>query len=247
MSRWKAAAIHLGISLIIALLVSSVIYFVWYPSPYFVVAGGSTLMLLIMGVDVVVGPFLTLAVFKSGKKGLKFDLAVITALQITAFCYGLSVIALARPIYIVMAIVRFVPVYANELSNADLATARVSAFSRPSWTGPVLVGAQMPTDINEKNDLMFAAAAGKDIDKFPRYYVPYAQVADAALARAKSLGELAARSPQNRAMIDAFVKTHGLQTDDLVYLPLRGRTSEFSMVLSRVTKQPVGALSIDPW
>ena len=52
MSRWKAAGLHLLISLVVAILAGSLIYFVWYPPPYFQVAGGSTLMLVMMGVDV---------------------------------------------------------------------------------------------------------------------------------------------------------------------------------------------------
>ena len=61
MSRWKASGLHLLISVGVAILTGSLIYFVWYPPPYFDVAGGSTLMLVIMGVDIVIGPFLTLA------------------------------------------------------------------------------------------------------------------------------------------------------------------------------------------
>ena len=107
-SRWKAAGLHLLISVFVAILAGSLIYFVWYPPPYFKVAGGNNLMLLIMGVDVVVGPLLTLTIFKAGKKGLRFDLTVIALLQITAFCYGLRVIALARPVFVVAAVDRFV-------------------------------------------------------------------------------------------------------------------------------------------
>src|SRR5689334_12196169 len=110
MTRWKAAGIHLGISLVIALLVGSVIYFVWYPPPFFTVSGGNTLMLLIMGVDVVIGPALTLAVFRVGKWGLKFDLSVIAILQFAAFCYGLYIIAAARPVFLVAETDRFIPV-----------------------------------------------------------------------------------------------------------------------------------------
>lgn len=246
MSRWTAAGIHLSISFTIAALVGSLIYFVWYPPPYFSVAGGNKLILLIMGVDVVLGPVLTLAVFKAGKKGLKFDLAVIAVLQIAAFGYGLNVIAQARPVFIVLALNQFFsPVYANDLSDADLAAA-APEFSRRSWTGPVLVGAVLPTDAKEKNDVVFAATKGKDIDKFPKYYVPYSQVAAAALTKAKPLSELAAKSPQNRSIIDAFLK-NGQNPDNFVYLPLHGRTSEFSMILSRSTQQPIGAVEIDPW
>src|SRR5580765_81947 len=171
MTRFQAAAIHLGISVIIAALIGCLIYFVWYPHPYFQVAGGSTLMLLIMGVDIVIGPLLTFVVYKAGKKGLGFDLACIDVLQTAAFFYGLSVIALARPVFIVAALDRFFPFYANDLEDADLARATQPEFSTLSWTGPRLVGAMLPTDIKEKNDLTFSGIAGKDLEKFPRYYV----------------------------------------------------------------------------
>src|SRR5579883_2514332 len=110
MNRFQAASMHLGISLAIAALVGCLIYFVWYPHPYFQVAGGSTLMLLIMGVDIVIGPLLTLVVYRAGKRGLGFDLACISLLQACAFFYGLSVIAQARPVFVVARFDRFIPV-----------------------------------------------------------------------------------------------------------------------------------------
>lgn len=42
-------------------------------------------MLLIMGADIVLGPLLTLVVYKAGKKSLRFDLACIVTLQAGAF------------------------------------------------------------------------------------------------------------------------------------------------------------------
>ena len=50
---------------------------VWYPQPYFAAMGGATLILLLIGVDVVIGPLITLIVFDPKKKSLRFDLAVI--------------------------------------------------------------------------------------------------------------------------------------------------------------------------
>ena len=46
------------------------------------------LILLMIGVDVVIGPLLTLIVFDPKKKHLKFDLVVIAALQLAALAYG---------------------------------------------------------------------------------------------------------------------------------------------------------------
>lgn len=247
MNRFQAAGIHLGISLTIAALVGCLIYFVWYPHPYFQVAGGSTLMLLIMGVDIVIGPLLTLVVYRAGKKGLRFDLACISLLQACAFFYGLSVIAQARPVFIVAALDRFIPVYANDLDDADLAQAKRPEFATKSWAGPRLVGAAMPTDVKERNDLAFSGITGKDLEKLPKYYVPYVDVADAMLAKAKPLTELAAKSSSNKTLTDHYIAGSGRTVDQLVYLPLRGRTEAYAMIMSRANKLPLDAFAIDPW
>jgi len=247
MNRFQASGIHLGISLVIATVVGCLIYFVWYPHPYFQVAGGSNLMLLIMGVDIVVGPLLTLVVYKAGKKGLRFDLACIAVLQTVAFFYGLSVIAQARPVFIVASLDRFVPIYANGLDDADLAQAKQPEFATRSWTGPRLVGAKLPINTKERNDLTFSSLVGKDLEKFPKYYVPYADVADAMLAKAKSLTDLAAKSPSNRLAVEYCANNNGQTLDQLAYLPVLSRAKAFTMVLSRVTKQPLEVLPIDPW
>jgi hypothetical protein len=247
MNRFQASGIHLAISLTIAALVGSLIYFVWYPHPYFQVAGGSNLILLIMGVDIVLGPLLTLVVYKAGKKGLRFDLACIAVLQMAAFLYGFSVIVKARPIFIVAVAGKFIPVYANELDDADLAQAKQPEFATRSWTGPRLVGAALPTDAKEKSDLMFSGLAGKDVEKFPKYYVPYAEVADAILARARPLAALAGKSAQTKLVIDSYTARRNLALDDLAYLPLHGRNNEYTMILSHTKKQPIDAIAVDPW
>jgi hypothetical protein len=66
-SRWKAAGIHLAISFALALAVAALLYLLWFPPPYFIAAGATGLMLLIIGVDVIVGPALTLLVFNPAK------------------------------------------------------------------------------------------------------------------------------------------------------------------------------------
>ncbi len=247
MTRWKAAAIHLGISLTVATLVGSLIYFVWFPPPYFKVAGGSELIILIMSVDIVLGPLLTLTVFKSGKKNLRFDLSVIALLQLTAFCYGFWIIAGSRPVFIVARLDRFMTVAARDLDDADLAANNDPQFSTRSLTGPVLVGVTRPTDPKEKSDLLFSGLAGKDLEKLPKYYTAYSNVEDAMLAEAKPLSELAKKNPADAAIIERYVNSTGVPIEQLAYLPLQGHVDGYTMVLSRQTKQPLAALAIDAW
>src|SRR5690606_27378733 len=121
MTRWKAALINLSISILIGLLILALVFFFWYPQPYFVAAGGRHLVVVLFAVNVVLGPLLTLIVFSSGKKGLKFDLCMIGAFQVSALIFGLVVIAEARPAFIVAVVDRFELVAANDLDRKDLA------------------------------------------------------------------------------------------------------------------------------
>src|SRR5262249_31768987 len=87
-TRWQAAPIHLLISAAIATAVVSSMLLLWYPRPFFAAAGGATLLVLLIGVDVVLGPLLTLVVYDPRKKTLALDLAIIAALQLAALAYG---------------------------------------------------------------------------------------------------------------------------------------------------------------
>ncbi len=53
----------------IAALAAALVFLVWYPSPYSTLAGGTGLFLLIVSVDVVMGPALTAVVASPGKRG----------------------------------------------------------------------------------------------------------------------------------------------------------------------------------
>ena len=247
MSRWKAAGLHLLISVVIGILTASLIYFIWYPPPYFEVAGGSTLMLVIMGVDITIGPFLTLAVFKTGKKGLKFDLSVIAILQIAAFCYGLHAIALARPVFVVAEVDRYVLVTASQLADEDLAQGSAPEYRSRSWSGPRLIGAVPPKRGDEALQMATSALAGKDIDLFPKYYVPYDQVSEKLLERSHPLADLLKKPASDAEKVNSFLKQHGGDIAQFRYLPLQGRLDGYSMVVSAQTRQPITALAIDPW
>lgn len=248
MSRWKAAGIHLSINAVIAALAATLIYGVWYPRPYSEAAGAGTLVLLLLGVDLVLGPILTLVVFKAGKKGLKFDLAAIAVMQICAFVYGLHVVAAARPAFIVGVIDRFVLVSANELDKADLDKAADPAFRSVPWMGPKLVGAQMPTDTQQRNDLAFSGAGGKDIEKFPQYYVPYANIAQTLLARAKPLSVFQDKHPADAVEIQRWLQAHPSYTaNDVRVLPLLARKQSLSLLIERDNGTVLDALPIDPW
>jgi hypothetical protein len=246
MSRWKASGIHLCISTVVAAIVLGVLYLVWYPSTYFAAMGGEQLVYLLVGVDIVLGPLITLIVFKTGKKGLKFDLAVIGLLQCAALTYGVSVAAAARPAYTVFVIDRFEVVAANDLDPAELAKVERNEFKSISWTGPRVVGVMRPEDAEEHNRILFAMAEGRDLQHFPQHYVPYADVAAEAGRRAQPLSTLRRYNSGHAAEIDNFVRQSGLNEADLGFLPLRAKRGERAVIVKR-NGDILGTLNLSPW
>jgi len=246
MSRWKAAAIHMSISATIGVVVGLLLLFVWYPPPYFHAAGADTLVVLLVCVDLVLGPLLTLVVFKSGKRGLKFDLVLIGLMQAAALIYGLSVVLESRPVFIATSIDRLVLVAASDLDPADLAKGSTPEFRSLSLTGPRLVGTQMPSAWQERNDVLSASMKGKDIERLPKYYVDYAIAAPALLSKAKSLDELKpSESEQEKLKVALDASQH--VAGQVVWVPVMARKAWLVMLLDRDTGAPLRAVDINPW
>ena len=89
-TRKQAFLTHLAVSVGIFVIISYLIIFHWFPEFYFYLDGGIRAITTIFFVDIVLGPGLTLLVFKPGKKELKFDMAVILLLQVSALFWGVS-------------------------------------------------------------------------------------------------------------------------------------------------------------
>lgn len=220
-TRWQAAGIHLLISLAIAAAVLAVMLGVWYPRPLFEAEGGPGLVLILIGVDVVIGPFITLFIFKSGKPGLKFDLWVIATLQLCALLYGCQVVAAVRPVFIVFVVDQFETVTPADLDPKDLARARPE-FRSFSFTGPALVAVSFPSDPKERTEVLFSALeGGKDMRHFPKYYVPYAGYAKEAIAKGQTLEQLRKRDPKTAKIVQDYLAGAKIRASDVLYLPLK--------------------------
>jgi hypothetical protein len=247
MSRWKAAAIHISISALIGLAAATLIFGIWYPPPYSHAAGADKLVLLLLGVDLVLGPLLTLIVFRAGKWGMRFDLIVIAIAQACAFLYGTSVVVRARPAFVVANVDRFTLVAANDIDDADYAKATRPEFRSAPWTGPRIIGALPPTDIEERNKLVLAGPGGKDIASMPQYFVDYKDAAKDLLKKANSIDVLTRKHADASATIDNWLKEHQRTPADVVWVPLNARRAALTMLLDRSSGEPLDALAINPW
>lgn len=196
LNRYQAFSWHFLFSALLGLAVFLLFRFVWYPGALWDLSGAGKLLLLVVGVDVTIGPLLTLIVFNPKKKSLPFDLATIVVVQTAALAYGVWIMAQSRPVYLVGVVDRITIVSANELEPASLARAKPE-YARPSWTGPVLVGAVLGLPGDDEFQITMDALSGEaDVDRLADHYVPFPQVASAVAARGITLDSLKTRASQ---------------------------------------------------
>lgn len=241
LSRWQAAGTHFLICLAIAAAVVTLMLEVWYPGALFEAAGGNALLMILVGVDVTLGPLLTLIVFKAGKPGMAFDLAFIATVQLAALTYGGYVVFLARPAFVVFVKDRFEVVSAAELPPEALAQAKYPQFRKVPLTGPGLAVADVPTDPAERKKVIEAAFAGRDLQQFPRLYAPFGERRAEVLAKAKPLSRLRAES-EVTAAVDAYLARAGAGAQDAPALLLRTRFAWLVVIVDPKTAEPVKML-----
>lgn len=248
MTRWKAASIHLTISVLVIASVAAAVVLLWYPLALLHLSGVDRLIGLIACVDVVVGPLLTLLVYRHGKPGLRFDLSLIAAIQIGLLGYGLHVLAQNRPVYLVGVVDRLELVTAKDLAAADLAAASPE-YQQLSWTGARLVGAPLPMDMDIRMQLLQDAAENRDIHVQSKYYTPFADAQGELMLHAQPLTDLLAlaTAAEQDALIAAagdtaatdlrYLVVHTGNGDALVLVDRSGKLGDFAGVDPRAIAQ----------
>jgi hypothetical protein len=249
-TRYKAAGIHFGLSMLVAIILVALMLFLWYPSPYFAAMGGAKLLILIVSIDVVVGPIITLIIFNPKKKSLPFDLAVVACLQLAAFVYGASVMYDSRPVYNVYYNGRFDVVSPSRVPMEEFAKVKLEEFKQLPLTGPKLVAAQEPATVAEINHIVLHKTATADIAAFPQYLVPYetnSPNAKEAGLRAKPLAELRQKDPSAIPTLDTFIKDHNLEAGKVGYLPVVTRKTNMVAIVDRASGKLHGFVFANPW
>lgn len=224
--RSTAAALHLCISLVIAAIVATIIFALWYPGDYKTLAGGGQLFWIIVSVDVVMGPLLTFVVFNLAKprKELWRDLAIIALLQVGALGYGLHTLFEARPIALVFEVDRFRVVTAANVLVAELPRAPEEYRALP-LAGPWLLGTRAAANGKEQLDAIDTALQGVDVGQRPSFWQPYARSRAQALERSRPVAALLAQHPTARSAIERRLKELGLTADTARFLPTTARAA----------------------
>ncbi len=237
--RFKAFLVHLSGSVLVISVVLALVLFVWYPGPYLWVRDTPKIVAMLVLVDVILGPLMTLIVFNHTKsrRELRIDISLIVAVQLAALTYGVYSTYTGRPLYAAFYFDQFMVSTAEEL---DLDKLPAGLKSSP-FTGPQLVAVRPPKDDAERAQLWRDYQEGKAPSPFLRTdrYEPIADNLPMMLAKGRTPEAFKAWDPVKGKNIDAFLAKCGEPAEQLMIYEttyLGGRL----LVLNRNSGQLIG-------
>ena len=233
---------HLGISCLIAFIILVWVFYVWYPSPLATAVGVIHIFLLILVIDIIIGPVLGFLVYKDGKKTLRFDLSVIIFLQISAFVYGLFSIEQGRPVWIAYNVDRFELVRKNELITEHLDQAKI-LYQKASFFSPQYVSVEFAKDkLQRENDMFAEALGGISIAQKPERYVEFSKALPQIIKRANSLNELEQFNDQKQ--VQKILAKYPQATG---YIPLKANAVDMTVLVNKDTGEVIKIVNLRPW
>ncbi|MCK5873159.1 MAG: hypothetical protein KAG82_00570 [Alcanivoracaceae bacterium] len=235
--RVKAFLIHLAISATIIAAVLTLVFVYWYPAPFFDYEGAWTPLRILISVDLIIGPLLTLLVFKPGKRWLWLDMAFIFALQIGALGYGTYALWSQRPLVMAFAVDGFYVVNPKDLRNQELPG---WLMLERSWQGPAPVFAELMDDPNYHLRIIFDGAP--DIHMLPKQYRRLGEMTARMAPRAHDLQALAAQHPE---VAEAIAGLDPAVLAETMALPVYGMLKTGTVLADRETGLPRYYLDLD--
>jgi len=150
-NRYQAFGIHIAISALIFIVLASIIVFVWYPEFLFETDGGWKGIRLIAGVDFIIGPTLTLIIYKIDKPGLKFDLFLIGLIQFCCLYAGSWIVYQERPVAIIYVDEVFQTMSKDSFDFHGINLNEVFKLDNkiPAW-----IYVELPHDESERKDIL---------------------------------------------------------------------------------------------
>ena len=226
--------------------VVGIIYWSWYPEPTFGIVGVLPIMLMLIGVDLILGPLLTLIVYKHGKPGLKFDLSVIALVQIVALVYGAHTLYEEKPHYLVFAIDRLEFVAQKDV---DPLVMRFDESQTERFAGLVQIFAKRPEDPAEFQQYMDSVISEgqPDLERRPEFWEPWAEGADVIKLQVKPIEDMQPASAQEQEHLDQAIEEHAGDHPRLGLLPIGGIEEDVGLLLDRDSLEIIDVVYANPW
>jgi hypothetical protein len=213
--RLTAFGLHLLGSACALTLVLGALYLGWYRWPGWYLSSVLRVVGIVVLVDLVLGPTLTLIIANPAKarKALLRDLAMIVTVQLAALTYGTITLWGGRPLYYAFSVNCLEMVQASDIEPAERALAgdQNPSLAPHWWSLPRWIWAPLPESKEEASKIVGGTLfGGKDVIEMPRYFKPWDQGLPQLRSRLLPIDQLKYLSRAERKLVSARMAAQGL-------------------------------------
>ncbi|HET9388018.1 MAG TPA: hypothetical protein VFO44_00080 [Steroidobacteraceae bacterium] len=227
--RLKAFGLHLASSACALLLVLAALYLGWYRWPGWYLTGVAKVAAMMVGVDVILGPLLTLVVANKDKstRELTRDIGIIVAVQLVALVYGTSTLWAGRPLFYAFSVNELQMTQASDIDPAEVTLAgRQNPDFAPHWYSlPRWVWAPLPDDADTRDKIVTGAVfgGGDDVIQMPRYFKSWHQGETELRKQLVKVDALRQFSKSQKELVKRRMQEAGFPTEEATTLAMSGR------------------------
>jgi hypothetical protein len=226
--RLKAFLLHLLSSATILTLILGSLYFGWYRWPGWYLADVTRVILVMVCVDVVLGPTLTLIIAnqKKSRRELTRDIGIIVAVQLCALTYGSASLWNGRPLYYAFSenVLQLVQAYDINAKEAALGRQLNPALAPHWYSLPRWVWAPLPQDPDEQRKIFESAiSGGDDVISMPRYFKRWEDGVPSLRGQLKKVDDVPYFAKSEKRKLRDKMKAAGIADDQQKTMPLTGR------------------------
>jgi hypothetical protein len=238
--RFKAFGVHLLASSVALSTILASLYLGWYRWPGWVLTDVTRVVMVMVGVDVVLGPSLTFIIASASKprRELTRDITMIVAVQLCALGYGTASLWNGRPMYYTFSVNVLQLVQAYDIDDEQAALGRQqNPGLAPHWYSlPRWVWAPLPADSEVSDKIVRSTiTGGDDVTSMPRYFKPWSEGLNDLRANLKKVDDVAYFAPKEKKTLKERMRAAGLATDELNAMPLTGRGHPLLAVIDPAT------------
>jgi hypothetical protein len=234
--RLKAFGTHLLCSAIALTLVLGALYLGWYHWPGWHLTEAVHVVVVMVGVDVVVGPLITLIIANARKprRELARDIAIIVAVQLVALGYGTTTLWNGRPLYYAFSVNCLQVVQASDIDPQEARIAREKRLAlAPHWYSlPRWIWAPFPKDSSQADkiyqDLM---QGGYDIIGYPQYYKTWQEGTPELRSQLQKVSDINFFLAKQKTTLEKRMLAAGFRVDQANGIALTGRGSSLLAVM----------------
>jgi hypothetical protein len=226
--RLKAFSLHLLSSATVLTLILGSLYLGWYRWPGWHLTDVTRVVFVMVCVDVVLGPTLTLIIANKNKprRELVRDIGIIVVVQLCALIYGSVSLWSGRPLYYAFSenVLQLVQAYDIDAADAE-AGSRQNPGLAPHWYSlPRWIWAPLPQNAEESEKIVASAVTGGgDVISMPKYFKPWEDGLPSLRGQLKKVDDVAYFAKSEKTRLKERMKAAGLPDDQSNTMPLTGR------------------------